>query len=130
MPVRIEVGPRDLDNGTATAARRIPGGREPAAIESLVRLLPTVLEADQALLLTQSRARRESRTIDVTTIDESVEVAVVGGRARAPWTTLGEEGEVRPAEHAVTVRCLVAEGGAVPDADDAPGNVAVVARAY
>jgi prolyl-tRNA synthetase len=33
------------------------------------------------------------------------------------------------AEHAVTVRCLVTEDGAVPEADDAPGNVAVVARA-
>ena len=30
---------------------------------------------------------------------------------------------------AVTVRCLVAGNGPVPDADDAPGNVAVVARA-
>ncbi|MDO0911465.1 hypothetical protein QQM39_11555 [Streptomyces sp. DT2A-34] len=48
---------------------------------------------------------------------------------RAPLL-LGEEGEARPAERAVTVRCLVAEGGAVPDADDGPGNVAVVARAY
>lgn len=130
MPVRIEVGPRDLDNGTAMPARRIPGGREPVAIKSLVRLLPTVLEADQALLLTRSRARRESRTTDVTTIEEAVEAAVADGWARVPWATLGEEGEVRPAEHVVTVRCLVAEGGAVPDVDDAPGNVAGVAGAY
>ncbi|PTH84148.1 hypothetical protein C9J60_33725 [Streptomyces sp. A244] len=32
--------------------------------------------------------------------------------------------------HTVSVRCLVAEDGSVPDADDAPGNVAVVVRAY
>ena len=43
---------------------------------------------------------------------------------------LGAEGEARLAEHAVTVRCLVEEDGSVPSADDAPGNVAVVARAY
>jgi prolyl-tRNA synthetase len=43
---------------------------------------------------------------------------------------LGEEGEAKLADHAATVRCLVAEDGSVPDADDAPGNVAVVARAY
>jgi prolyl-tRNA synthetase len=42
----------------------------------------------------------------------------------------GEQGEAEPAEHAVTVRCLVAEDGSVPDVDDAPGNVAVVPRAY
>ncbi|MGI5378497.1 proline--tRNA ligase [Streptomyces sp. CA-251387] len=130
VPVRIEVGPRDLENGTAMLARRIPGGKEPVAVESLVRLLPTVLEEDQALLLTQARQRRESRTTDVSTIEQAVEAAVAGGWARIPWATLGEEGEAKLAEHAVTVRCLVAEDGSVPDADDAPGNVAVVARAY
>ncbi|MGW3420845.1 proline--tRNA ligase [Streptomyces phaeochromogenes] len=130
VPVRIEVGPRDLENGTAMLARRIPGGKEPVAIDSLVRLLPAVLEEDQALLLTQSRERRESRTSEVSTIGEAVEAAVAGGWARVPWATLGEEGEAELAAHAVTVRCLVAEDGSVPKSDDAPGNVAVVARAY
>ncbi|GAA2440944.1 hypothetical protein GCM10010421_34380 [Streptomyces glaucus] len=35
-----------------------------------------------------------------------------------------------PAGHAVTVRCLAAEDGSVPDDGDAPGNVAIVARAH
>ncbi|MGI3225330.1 proline--tRNA ligase [Streptomyces sp. GTA36] len=130
VPVRIEVGPRDLENGTAMLARRIPGGKEPVAIDSLVQLLPAVLEEDQALLLTQSRERRESRTSEVSTIGEAVEAAVAGGWARIPWANLGEEGEAELAAHAVTVRCLVAEDGSVPGSDDAPGNVAVVARAY
>ncbi|MGW0418414.1 proline--tRNA ligase [Streptomyces sp. NPDC003015] len=130
VPVRVEIGPRDLESGTAMVARRIPGGKEAVAVDDLVRLLPAVLEEDQALLLAQSRERRESRTADVSTFDEAVEAAVAGGWARIPWATLGEEGEARLAEHAVTVRCLVAEDGSVPGTDDAPGNVAVVARAY
>jgi prolyl-tRNA synthetase len=130
VPVRIEIGPRDLENGTAVLARRIPGGKEPVAIESLVGLLPGILEEDQALLLKQSRERRVSRTADVSTIDEAIEAATAGGWARIPWAVLGEDGEAKLAEHAVTVRCLVAEDGSVPEADDAPGNVAVVARAY
>ncbi|MEU0944591.1 proline--tRNA ligase [Streptomyces canus] len=130
VPVRVEVGPRDLENGTAMVARRIPGGKEAVAVDDLVRLLPAVLEEDQALLLAQSRERRESRTADVSTFEEAVEAAVAGGWARIPWATLGEEGEARLAEHGVTVRCLVAEDGSVPGTDDAPGNVAVVARAY
>jgi hypothetical protein len=52
-------------NGTAMPARRIPGGKEPVALDTLVDLLPSILEEDQALLLTQSRARCESRTSDV-----------------------------------------------------------------
>ncbi|MER7198315.1 proline--tRNA ligase [Streptomyces sp. CB01635] len=130
VPVRVEIGPRDLENGTAVLARRIPGGKEPVAVEALAALLPTVLEEDQALLLKQARERRESRTTDVTTVDEAVEAATSGGWARIPWATLGEAGEAELAEHSVSVRCLVTEDGAVPDADDAAGNVAVVARAY
>lgn len=130
VPVRVEVGPRDLENGTAMLARRIPGGKEPVALDALVRLLPTVLEEDQALLLAQSRERREARTSDVSTLDAAVEAATAGGWARVPWAVLGEEGEARLGEHAVTVRCLVAADGSVPDTDDAPGNVAIVARAY
>lgn len=130
VPVRVEVGPRDLENGTAMLARRIPGGKRPVAIDALAELLPTVLEEDQALLLTQARARRASRTSDVTTVEEAVEATSDGGWARIPWASLGEEGEAGLAEHSVTVRCLVAEDGAVPDAEDTPGNVAVVARSY
>ncbi|MEV7340119.1 proline--tRNA ligase [Streptomyces sp. NPDC093544] len=130
VPVRIEVGPRDLENGTAMLVRRIRGGKEPVAIDSLVSLLPAALEEDQALLLEQSRARRESRTAEVSTVEEAVEAAVAGGWARIPWADLGEEGEARLAEHSVTVRCLIAADGSVPDSDDSPGNVALVARAY
>ncbi|MGW4170047.1 proline--tRNA ligase [Streptomyces chartreusis] len=130
VPVRIEIGPRDLESGTAVLARRIPGDKEPVALDALAGLLPAILEEDQALLLRRSRERRESRTSDVSTIEEAVEAATAGGWARLPWATLGEEGEAALAEHGVTVRCLVAEDGSVPDADDAPGNVAVVARAY
>ncbi|MEV0320608.1 proline--tRNA ligase [Streptomyces sp. NPDC050658] len=130
VPVRVEVGPRDLENGTAMVARRIAGGKQPVPIDSLAALLPTVLEEDQALLLAQARERRESRTSDVTTVEEAVEATAAGGWARIPWADLGPEGEARLAEHSVSVRCLVTEAGAVPDADETPGNVAVVARAY
>ncbi|NEA65291.1 proline--tRNA ligase [Streptomyces sp. SID12488] len=130
VPVRIEVGPRDLESGTAMLVRRIPGSKEPVSLDALVRLLPTVLEEDQALLLAQSRERRESRTSDVSTFEEAVEAATAGGWARVPWAVLGEKGEARLGAHALTVRCLVAADGSVPDADDAPGNVAIVARAY
>jgi prolyl-tRNA synthetase len=47
-----------------------------------------------------------------------------------PWADLGPEGEAKLAEQGVSVRCLVAEDGSVPTADDAPGTIAVVARAY
>jgi hypothetical protein len=51
-------------------------------------------------------------------------------RERIPRAALGAEGEVRSAGHAVTVRCLLAEGGSVSNGGKAPGNVAGVASAY
>ncbi|GAA3081558.1 hypothetical protein GCM10020254_27420 [Streptomyces goshikiensis] len=47
VPVRIEIGPRDLENGTAMLARRIPGGKEAVQISALLDLLPKVLDEDQ-----------------------------------------------------------------------------------
>ncbi|MFH7596659.1 proline--tRNA ligase [Streptomyces racemochromogenes] len=130
VPVRIEIGPRDLENGTAMLARRIPGGKEPVQIDALADLLPKVLDEDQAQLLRESRERRISRTSDVATIEEAAEAALAGGWARIPWSVLGPEGEAKLGEQAVTVRCLVAEDGSVPEADDAPGTLAIVARSY
>ncbi|RFU83357.1 proline--tRNA ligase [Streptomyces triticagri] len=130
VPVRIEVGPRDLENGTAVLARRIPGSKESVALSAVAGLVPDLLEEDQQRLLSESRIRRRTLTSEVTTVEEAAEAALAGGVARIPWATLGEEGEARLAEHSVSVRCLVAEDGSVPDRDDAPGNVALVARAY
>ncbi|MCZ7416282.1 MULTISPECIES: proline--tRNA ligase [unclassified Streptomyces] len=130
VPVRIEIGPRDLENGTAMLVRRIAGGKEPVRLEALPELLPKVLEEDQSQLLRESRERREANTTDVATEAEAAEVAVGGGWARIPWDRLGPEGEARLAEQAVTVRCLHLEDGSVPDSDDTPGALAVVARAY
>lgn len=130
VPVRIEVGPRDLENSTAMLVRRIPGGKEPVRTDALAALLPGILEEDQALLLRQSRERRASRTAQVSSVEEAVEAVGAGGWARIPWAGLGPEGEARLAEQSVTVRCLVAEDGSVPGSDDAPGTVAVVGRAY
>ncbi|MBB1257255.1 proline--tRNA ligase [Streptomyces alkaliterrae] len=133
VPLRVEVGPRDLAKGTAILARRVPGGKEPVRIEDLLvepALLHRILDEDQAELLRQSRELRESRTEDVRTAAEAAEVATAGGWARVPWSELGTEGEARLAERSVSVRCLVAEDGSVPASDDEPGSVAVVARAY
>ncbi|MYR63559.1 proline--tRNA ligase, partial [Streptomyces sp. SID625] len=88
VPVRIEVGPRDLAQGSAVLVRRIAGGKEPVAVGALAELVPRVLAEDQALLLAQSRERRARRTAEVTTVAEAVEAAATGW-ARVPWDVLG-----------------------------------------
>ncbi|MGP4112401.1 proline--tRNA ligase [Streptomyces sp. 4N509B] len=130
VPARVEIGPRDLAGGSGMLARRIPGGKEPVSLDTLPKVLPGLLEEDQALLLAQSRQLREENTTDVRTVEEAAEVASGGAWARVPWAVLGPEGEARLAADAVSVRCLVAEDGSVPASDDAPGTLALVGRAY
>ncbi len=135
VPFRVEIGPRDLDDpsgagGTATLVRRVPGTKEQRPLAELPALLPGLVQEDQALLLRRTRERRTERTSDVRTIDEAAQAAAAGGWARIPWALLGPEGERQLAARSVTVRCLTAEDGTVPAEDDAPGNLALVARAY
>jgi prolyl-tRNA synthetase len=129
IPVRIEVGPRDLAEGNVTVARRIPGTKEPVRLGGVVAEVTAALEADQKALYDEALARREANTVDASTLEEAAEAAKTGW-ARIPWSVLGPEGEAKLAEQAVTVRCLTRADGSVPATDEEPDQVAWVARSY
>jgi prolyl-tRNA synthetase len=129
IPIRLEVGPRDLADGKVTLARRIPGTKDPVALGAVVGEVTAALEADQQALFVEALARREELTRDVTTVAEAAEAAATGW-ARIPWAELGAEGEAKLAEQSVSVRCLTRADGSLPDSDDEPGVLAWVARAY
>lgn len=129
VPVRLELGPRDLAEGNVTMVQRIGGDKAPAALAGIVAAVRTALDAGQVHLLDEGTRRREERTHDVTTPAEAAEVAATGW-ARIPWANLGVDGEAELAAQAVTVRCLVMPDGSLPPADHAPDALAIVARAY
>jgi len=129
VPVRLELGPRDLTEGVVTMARRITGGKEPVGLSGITATVEAALVEGQSALLTEATERRDAHTTDVTTIAEAAEAAATGW-ARIPWATLGTEGEAELAKESVTVRCLVRPDGGLPQSDDEPDALAVVARAY
>ncbi|MGI8531524.1 MAG: proline--tRNA ligase [Geodermatophilaceae bacterium] len=129
VPVRIEVGPRDLAEGTVTVVRRIPGTKTQAGLAEVAPLVAAALVEDQRTLYDEALARREQATVDVSTVDEAAAAAATGW-ARIPWSTLGVEGETRLATKAISVRCLVRADGGVPDSVDEADLVAVVGRSY
>ena len=129
VPVRIEVGPRDLAQGEVTLVRRDTAEKSQARLEDLQQVVPGLLTVMQQAMLDEATARRDDNTVDVDTLDEAREAAQTGF-ARIPWSTLGEDGEATLAKDAVTVRCLQLPDGSVPEAEDEPEVMAVVARAY
>ncbi|HVQ91563.1 MAG TPA: proline--tRNA ligase [Mycobacteriales bacterium] len=129
VPVRVELGPRDLAEEQATLARRVPGSKAPVPLVGLVEAVRIALVEDQVALLAEAEQRRDSRIADAKTLDEVAE-ATGAGWARIPWADLGVAGEAKLAEQAVTVRALVRPDGTVPDAEDEPDLLAYCARAY
>jgi prolyl-tRNA synthetase len=129
VPVRIEVGPRDLANGEVTIVRRDTTDKSQAKVADVADEVPMLLERIQDELLASATALRESRTVDTTGIEDAREAAVEGF-ARVPWDVLGVDGEAALASSAVTVRCLQREDGSIPERADEPGLVALVALSY
>jgi prolyl-tRNA synthetase len=129
VPVRLDVGPRDLAEGNVTLVDRLRGTKDTIPAGEAVARATAALRDGQAALLDEATARREAATTDVTTVADAAEAAKTGF-ARIPWATLGAEGETQLAASSVTVRCLQRPDGSVPDSDDEPEVVAVVARAY
>jgi prolyl-tRNA synthetase len=129
IPVRIEVGPRDLATGNVVVARRVDGTKSPVALDAVVAEVTAALDNDQQRLYDDALAFREQNTVEVKTLDDAIEAAQTGW-ARVPWSAVGNDGEAEANGKAVTVRCLVREDGTMPDSDDEPGLVAILARSY
>jgi prolyl-tRNA synthetase len=130
VPVRVEVGPRDLAAGNVTVVTRhlrtkeaVPLGGVAAVVDGICRRAGTELR-DEAL------AFREARTATAGTLADAV-AAGESGFARVPWREVGEDGELRLAAESLSVRCLQREDGGLAEAGEADDDlVAVVGRSY
>jgi prolyl-tRNA synthetase len=129
VPVRVEVGPRDLANGNVTVVRRDGGVKRSEPLGGVVEKVADDLAAAQAALLDEATRLRDARTAAVASVDEAIEAAQTGF-AKLPWEVVGEEGEARMAGSAVSVRCLQRADGSLAMSEDEPRLVAICAKAY
>ena len=129
VPVRLELGPRDLADDVVTMVRRISGTKEPVSLGAIGATVALALEEQQHELLAAATDRRDARTAEVGSLAEAVEAAATGW-ASLPWSLVGDAGEAELAESKVTVRCLRRPDGSLPVTGDEPDLVAVVARSY
>ncbi len=81
VPVRLEIGPRDLENGVATVFRRDTLEKFTLPLEGLSGKLGELLDEIQKGLYEQAKAFRDERTVQVNDMDE-LGKAVENGFAR------------------------------------------------
>jgi prolyl-tRNA synthetase len=129
VPVRVEIGPRDLAGGQVTLVRRDRGTKEQVAVGGVADLVAAALEDSQRHLYESALAEQRRRTVAVGDVGAAVEAAE-SGFATMPWAALGEEGEAELAAAGVSVRCLQRPDGTLAGHDSEGDLMAVVGRAY
>ncbi len=130
VPVRVEIGPRDLAQGTVSLARRDGTGREPTTnIAAAATATSAAVQAVHDGLFAQATEALSAHTTDVDDLDAAIEAARVGF-ARVPWAVCGPEGEQQLRRAGLSVRCLMTADGSIPATSDADDLDAIIARAY
>ncbi len=138
VPVRLALGPRDVENGTVELVRRDDGAKQSVGRDGIVAAVRAALDAVQSGLYDRAAAFRASHTHHVETYDEMKEALDAGGFVIAPWDETAEtEARVKD-ETKATIRCLPfpgqIEGTEEPGTDPVSGKPAarraVYARSY
>jgi prolyl-tRNA synthetase len=135
IPVRIEVGPRDLDKDQVVLVRRDTGEKEFVSREDLPRRLPQLLEQIQTDMLERAIRFREENTRSCSDYEEFKQlIEEKRGFIVSPWCGNSECEENVKNDTKATIRCL--PFGLKPEGDKclACGEKATVAayfaRAY
>ena len=84
VPVRIEMGPRDIENGQCVLFRRDTCEKQTVALDELATCLPAVLEDIQTNLYTIADQFRQARIHDAHNMEE-LRTVVENGFAKSMW---------------------------------------------
>lgn len=108
VPIRLEIGPKDVEKNNAVLARRdILGraGKRFVSQDGIAETVPALLDAIQANLLEDARAFRDENMDDVRSYDELKQVIEAGRWARAWWRGSDEDELAVKDETGATIRC-------------------------
>ncbi len=108
VPLRIEIGPRDIENEQVVFARRdIPGkeGKTFIPIADVAETATQMLDTIQADMLKRATEFRDANTFEPTNYDSFKEV-IENGFARAWWCGNAECEDQVKAETQATIRCI------------------------
>ena len=107
IPVRIEIGPKDIEAGQAVIVRRDTREKIVTALENLSAKLAQVLDTMQKEMLERARAHRDSHTYDVQTYEEFVKtINEKPGFVRAMWCGDQDCEDKIKEDTTATARCM------------------------
>ncbi|RNI32585.1 proline--tRNA ligase [Rufibacter immobilis] len=107
VPVRIAIGGRDLENGTAEVARRDTKEKSSQQFDELVNIIPALLEEIQANIFQKALDFREANTTKVDSYEEFKRVLdEKPGFVLAHWDGTPETEERIKEETKATIRCI------------------------
>jgi len=140
IPIRIELGPRDIEKGQAVFTRRDKGVKEFIPLAELPEKVGAELRAMQAELLAKARAHRDQNFHEVNDFETfKTELEAKGGFFKVPWGLDRAAEDAIKEETKATLRCILLDDHFQPIQTKLPcfktgkkdGNVmAVFARSY
>lgn len=123
VPLRVEIGPRDLEKGGVALSRRDQGAKDKTfpSRKEFVANVGVLLESIQSGLLARATAYRDEHTREIDTAEEfrafftpqnTAQPEIHGGFALMHWDGTAETEEKIKEELKVTIRCIPrGEGG-------------------
>lgn len=135
VPIRIEVGPRDIENGVILAARRDTLEKSTIQRETAIADLKELLDTIHQDMLQRARDKRDEKTFEIDSYEDFKQKMIQQpGFAKTMWC--GEEAceEKVKAETGVTIRCIPFEqehlGDTCPFCGEKATQMVFMAKAY
>ncbi len=111
VPLRLAIGPRDIENGVVELARRDTGEKESVAMEGLAQVISATLSEIQRGLYDRAKAFREASTRtadDYPAFQRLIEEE--GGFVLMHWDGTAETEERIKTQTMATIRCIPLPG--------------------
>ena len=116
IPLRIELGPKDIEQGKAVIVRRDTREKITADIASLTETVKELLDTMHHDMLERARTHRENHTYEATTLDEFKKIAdEKPGFIKAMWCGDQACEDALKEEAGVTSRCMPFEQEHIAD---------------
>jgi prolyl-tRNA synthetase len=106
VPLRIEIGPKDIASNTVVIVRRDTGEKKTVLLPELKDSVVNTLELIQNNLFEQAKNRLVSNIVEVDTWDDFIKNIELGKFVKAHWSGESEVESLIKEETGATVRCI------------------------